>query len=339
MPLLNASPHDVMRRAIAKIDAVSILNVVDAIQLKGAKLSAVVAIPLRNLQKKRDVAAFAAGAPIDAISGLLELMSMEPLEKVIAALGEHAESPDYEQLTTAVATLRGEGLSDGELIAVLAFAIGSEFPAAPHCRRLLSEDDALALPEIEVTIGRGSLLSPKVADESVREQRRQRREEEKSRKRARAQAATPRVRPTNRNPRRVLPAESSRGVQFKVDVPPQVSRRAILLTPAELSLFDPNHPLAGAVVTIEVPFDSVDPDIAERQSKIRPAVVVAGSEAGLLVRGIYTHPSSTRSLFTPWRRLGLDHISYVDVARSAVDAGAEIIRLGVLIDEEWNALL
>src|ERR1019366_10635351 len=83
----------------------------------------------------------------------------------------------------------------------------------------------------------------------------------------------------------------------------------------------PAHPLAGWVVTTEVPFDNVDPVIPEQQSKIRPAVVVAASDEGLLVRGIYTDASPTRSLFSPWRRLGLDHVSYVDVARSSVAAG------------------
>src|ERR1019366_2560103 len=186
MPSLTASPHDVMRRAIAKIDVDHVMHVVDALQLQGAKLSAVVSVPLRSLQKKRDVEAFAAGAPIDAISGLLELLAMEPLEKVIEVLGEHAETPNYQQLSAALTSLRGDTLNDDDIVAILAFAIGHDFPAAPHCREILGEDEALALPEIEITIGQASLLSPKVVDESVREQRRQRREEEKARKQAQA---------------------------------------------------------------------------------------------------------------------------------------------------------
>jgi hypothetical protein len=111
------------------------------------------------------------------------------------------------------------------------------------------------------------------------------------------------------------------------------------LTPAEVAVYDIAHPLAGWVVTTEVPFDNVDPVIPEQQSKIRPAVVVAASDEGLLVRGIYSHPSATRGIFSPWRRLGLDHVSYVDVSRSPVGADAEVNRLGALSDEEWNALL
>ena len=34
----------------------------------------------------------------------------------------------------------------------------------------------------------------------------------------------------------------------------------MLLTPAELERFDPEHALAGTVVIVEVPFDAIDPD-------------------------------------------------------------------------------
>ncbi len=345
MPALTASANDVMRRAIAKMDPEAVMHVVDALQIKGSKLSAVIAVPLRNLQKKRDVAAFAAGSPIDAVSGLLELLSMEPLEKVIEALGEHAETPNYEQLCAAIASLRGESLSEDELVAVLAFAIGHDFPAAPHCRRILSEDEALALPDIEVSSGHASLLSPKLVDESVREQRRARREEEKARKQARAaKVKSDHSAPKNKgekkksSPATAVAAETTRATT-PVAGSLEVTRRVVSLTPAEAALYDVGHPLAGWVVTTEVPFDNVDPVAPEQQSKIRPAVVVAASDEGLLVRGVYTNASPTRSLFSPWRRMGLDHVSYVDVARSPVPADAEVNRLGVLSVEEWNVLL
>lgn len=345
MSPLTASANDVMRRAIAKLDADAVMHVVDALQLQGSKLSAVIAVPLRTLQKKRDVAAFAAGAPIDAVSGLLELLSMEPLEKVIEALGEHAETPSYENLSTAIASLRGESLNDDELVVVLAYAIGHDFPAAAHCRRILGEDEALALPEIELTIGHASLLSPKVVDESVREQRRARREEERARKQAQvAKAKSAKSGPKNKPEKKKLASSTMPGTAGQHAATAtaallEVTRRVVALTPAEAAIYDVTHPLAGWVVTTEVPFDAVDPVIPEQQSKIRPAVVVAASDDGFLVRGIYTNPSPTRNLFSPWRRLGLDHVSYVDVARSAVAEGTEVNRLGALSDEEWNALL
>ena len=340
MSIVSASPHDVMRRALAKMDSDSIMNVVDALQLQGAKISAVIAVPLRGLQKKRDVAAFAAGAPIDAVAGLLEVLSMEPLEKVISALGENAESPNYEQLSAAIASLRAEELSTDALVAVLAYAIGHEFPAAAHCRRILGEDESLTLPEIEIKIGHASLLTPKVVDESVREQRRARRAQEKAHKQARAS----RTKVESSRLRGKVDKKVSRDVSSPTVERPQttvleVTRRMVTLTPSEAAVFDVTHPLAGSVVITEVPFDNVDPVMPEQQSKIRPALVIAASSEGLLVRGIYSHASATRSLFSPWRRLGFGHVSYIDVARIAVAADAELNRIGMLSDDEWNSLL
>ncbi len=182
-------------------------------------------------------------------------------------------------------------------------------------------------------------MSPKVVDESVREQRRQRRDEEKARKAARIA----KVKVDHRHPR-TKPAKKPMSApdtskKPTIVLPVAPSRRAVTLTPAEAALYDAAHPLAGSVVLTEVPFDNVDPVTPEQQSKIRPAVVVAASDDGLLVRGIYSNDSSTRSVFSPWRRLGLDHVSYVDVARSPVAADAEVNRLGTLNDEEWNAIL
>ena len=76
-------------------------------------------------------------------------------------------------------------------------------------------------------------------------------------------------------------------------------------------------------------------------SKNRPALVVAASDDAVLVRPIYSNVGSTRSLFQPWRRLGLDHLSYIDDARMAVTLSdtMPIVRKGQLTDYEWNALL
>ena len=74
MSALTASPHDLMRRALVAMDESFVLEVVDSMQLTGVKLPAVVAVPLKSLQKKHDLRTFAAGAPIDAVTGLLELL-------------------------------------------------------------------------------------------------------------------------------------------------------------------------------------------------------------------------------------------------------------------------
>ncbi len=110
-------------------------------------------------------------------------------------------------------------------------------------------------------------------------------------------------------------------------------------TPAELERFNPEHALAGTVVIVEVPFVSTDPSAPEQKSKERPALVVAASADGLLVRPIYSANAPTRSLLQAWRRLGLDHVCYVDDSRIALNVvpTAPFERVGRLTDQEWNA--
>jgi hypothetical protein len=329
-----------MRRAIVAMDESFVIEVVDSMQLAGVKLPAVVAVPLRSLQKKHDITQFAAGSPIDAVTGLLELLSMDALEKIIEILGDHAENPNYEQLKAAVAQLRADGATRNHIIAVLAFAAGQEFPAGPSCRQILDEEDDLQLPELEITTGTASLLSPKEQDQQVLEQRRIRREEEKARKKAQAEkAAAKKAQPKNQ--KKAKPATTAPEATSSLVAPTSSTtvRRAAKLTPMESNNFDLGHVLAGWVVMTEVPFDAIDPTAPEMQAKIRPAVVVAASAEGVLVRGIYSNDGMSRSLFQPWRRVGLDHVSYIDDAHTVVSVDAELNKLAKLTDDEWNALI
>ncbi|HEY5437670.1 MAG TPA: hypothetical protein VIJ99_02085 [Acidimicrobiales bacterium] len=120
-----------------------------------------------------------------------------------------------------------------------------------------------------------------------------------------------------------------------------VERRRVLLTPSEIERFDPDDVLTGTVVIAEVPFDSTDPSVPEQKAKERPSLVVGASDSALLVRPIYSNPSPTRVTFGAWRRLGLDHVCYVDDARVVVPVTSvdSLERLGRLSDPEWNALL
>ena len=209
----NASnPTEIARRALLKIDATTVMTMVDGLDLRGhTKVSAVVGMPLRALQQRRDVITFAATAPIAAIHALLELLAMAPLEKVIEALGDHADAPNYDQLVAAIDEVLAQGATTDDVVAVLGFAVAEGFPAAPHCRRLLDERPELQLPELPEVSAASTLLSPKEVDPEVREARRRRREEEKKRKRCarRARLAPPSPRVAHRRsgpsrPRRPL---------------------------------------------------------------------------------------------------------------------------------------
>src|SRR5580692_8432999 len=195
---MTGNAAEISRRALLKISESTILTTVDGLDLRGhAKISAVVGIPLRNLQQRRDVTAFAVSAPIAAVSALLELLAMAPLEKVIVALGDHADTPNFEQLRDAIDAVVRDGASSDDVVTVLAFAIAEEFPAAPHCRQLMDEHPEWALPELPVVEVTSTNFTPKETDPAIKEQRRRRREEEKKRKRG----------PTSQRPARPVRAK------------------------------------------------------------------------------------------------------------------------------------
>ena len=336
MSTSTASATEIVRRGILKIDDATLLATVDSLNLKGnTKVQAVVGMPLRTLQQRRDVATFAASAPIAAVKGLLELLALSPLEQVVEALGEHADSPSFDQLSTAVDQLLANGATNDDIVALLAFAIGEEFPAAAHCRRLLDERPEFELPPLPDVAGPASLLVPKQIDAEVREQRRARREQEKRKKQSAALSRPERPVKAKRT-EKPKPAPATQASPVAVA---EVTRRRVNLTPAELASFSTEHALVGSVVLVEVPFDAVDPEQPELRSKQRPAVVVAASDEAILVQGVYSNQSPLRVLFQPWRRLGLDHVSYIDSVRITLQATPnEWSRLGRLTDDEWNTL-
>ena len=171
----TASTSEIIRRTVLSLDPVAVLEVVDALDLRpSTKITAVVGVPLRSLQERRDVATFAAGAPLPAVAALLEVIAAAPLERVIAALGEHAEAPDFDQLSAAVDQVADEGVTRDELVAVLGHAAGEGFPAAPHCRRLLDERAEFALAELPSVSVPPRPLGREV-DPAQRERRRARR--------------------------------------------------------------------------------------------------------------------------------------------------------------------
>lgn len=343
MTLSTSGSSEYVRRGLLKIDDATVLGAVDKLQLRpNSKVSAVVGMPLRSLQQRRDVSAFAVSAPIAAVQALLELLAMEPLERVIEELGDHADSPTYEQLAGAIDRILSNGATNDDVVALLTHAIGEEFPAAPHCRRLLEERPELELPALPSVVSTAPLLVAKEIDSEIREQRRARREAEKNLKKAKKSVEASR-------PPRPAKVKSVKVAPSTVQQPPEnaetsvieVERRPTKLTPVEQVEFNEQHPLVGFVVLAEVPFDASDESMPEVKAKERPALVVAASDSGILVRGIYSNTGATRVLFSPWRRLNLDHPSYVDDTRVAL-RGVELndlVRLGRLTDLEWNQLV
>jgi hypothetical protein len=325
-----------LRRALLKFDATRVLGVVDSLNLQPSARVAVVVGPLRSLKKSRDVSLFVRSAPIAAVRYVIELLSSECLERVVALLGEHSENPSFEELSAAVDELPHDEFDSATLAAMLATAAASGVPATSHCVRLLEEREALHLPDVTFTPSEG-LLQPKTVDPLVRAQRRQRREAQKkarsgatsqlpSRKKA---AAVVMSRPVS------LPEPA--GVQHVTES----TRRLTLLTPRERADFSPDHALAGFVIEVEIAYGDGVVDDDWTDAKRRPALVIAGGESAILVRPVYSKETPHRTLLSGWNRLGLLHPSYVDQAHVVVPLllTDSFRRFGRLTDEEWNALL
>jgi len=333
---LSNTDIELIRRCFIKFGPEVVLDVVDQLDLRSSsQLKAVVGIPLRTLQQKRDTVNFATTAPVPALMGMLEVMAHETLDRVVDVLGENAELPTKDQLSDAIATVQSEGADDMRIVALLAFAIANEFPASPHCVALLSERPEWQLPALPAVAKSGSLLQERVKDDEIKAQRQARREAEKAKKKAqqapvvhtKKKVAAPKPEVA---PRPAAPAPVTSLV---------ADRRRYLYTPLELETFNTEHPLVGTVVHTEVPFTDVDLTQPEVTAKERFALVLGVGEKELLVRGIYSRETPSRQLFGAWRRLGLDHVSYIDENRQFISSETtSFTKVGRLTDEEWNAL-
>ncbi|HUX05164.1 MAG TPA: hypothetical protein VMV53_09715 [Acidimicrobiales bacterium] len=337
----HASASEVVRRSLLKISPLTVLTAVDSLDLRASnQISAVVGVPLRTLQQRRDVAAFAVSAPIAAVRALVEILAAGALDEVVRELDEHAESPSFDQLSEAIDRLSAQGVSDDDLVAMLSFAVGEQFAAAAHCRRLLDERPDFLLPPLPEVGTPSTLATPREVAPEIRAQRRARREAQRQQKLRKPSPPSRPSRPPKSKQREVTVREvSAPSDHLTVTATAAVVRRRLTLTPAESARFSAEHPLSGTVVLIEVPFDAVDPEAAELHAKQRPALVVAASDSAVLVRPIYSNPFSNRTLFHAWRRLQLDHVCYISDERVALEVlEARLEELGRLSDEEWNSL-
>lgn len=321
--------NETMRRAVLALQPSFVLGVIDQIDLRHGKIAAVVAAPLRSVQQSRDVASFANVAPLPAVRGLLEVMSYEGRHKVVEQLGDHAENPTLEQLREAVTHVEGDGLSRDDLLAVLAFAVGEKFPAAPQCLALIEERHG-ELPTLSNAPRTSVSTATHVVDDATKEARRARREAAKAKKNK------PSTGPAPYKKKSVTPQRPSNTPAQVVAPLPEV-RREIRLTPLEQQHFSIHHPLAGWVVVTEVPFDGVDPEHEDMTSKERPVLVVAASDEAILARPLYSAERVGRQLFGAWKRL-LEKPSYLSDSRLVLDVNPKSItlRVGQLTDHEWN---
>lgn len=338
MPTPAAHTLQTARRALLAFDREALLALVDDLDLRpSAGLNAAMGVPLKNLQKGHDLERFAAMAPKDAVTALIQLVCGEALDVIVDELGDNSANPTREELESALAAVRGRGITRDQALAVLVIAIVDAFPAAAHCAAIIDSDADYALPDLPDVASNSAKPAVKVVDPAVKEQRQKRREEQKAKKKP----VTPP--PAPRKAKAPTPAAKASTVAAPTTMTESTtlpeSWRPTRLTPRESERFVSEAPAAGTVVLVDIAFDDVDPSLPDQTSKERPALVVASASGGVLVRPLYSNEAPGRVLFGAWRRVGLAKACYLADDRVVVDAPLHTLtRVGSLTTAEWNAL-
>ena len=201
--------------------------------------------------------------------------------------------------------------------------------------------------------GGAGAAAPGGATEEQRRGRRARKQQESEERRRKAEAAAraaEQVRQARKKERAAADRPSApAGPETPAPVLPSLGRRRALLTPSEEEEFDRDGPLGGRRGPGWVPFDAADePDHPGLDGKVRPCVVIAGSDTHLLVRPGYSaggvksrdwksHP------VRHWRRSGFDEPTWIDVVAVRVprpEDGADRIprtgRLELALVTRWG---
>ncbi len=228
------------------------------------------------------------------------------------------------------------GSSVDDVVAVLAYAIGDAFPAAPHCRRLLTEREELSLPELPDVVAPSVLAPPREVSAEIREQRKNRREEEKRRKKT----STPTRSQRAARPKNVTPPRTESGSATPPPVPVPETRRRVLLDASRRGDFNADHSLVGTVVMANVTFDAQDPENPSSRRRSGPHLSSPPRRTPCSYGRSIPKTHRPDHVFGPCRRVGLDHVSYIDDAHVivAVEAPEALHRLGVVTTVEWNSL-
>ena len=325
-----------VRSAVVKLGATAVLELVDGLNLApSGRVDPKIVLPLQGLRKSRSLESFATKAPLVAVGFIVETLTEEALHRVIEILGDSSEDPSFEELSSAVDELLTSGFDASVVAAMLALASANNVPAETHCRRLLSEREALALSEVS-GVAPASLLVERTIDPIIKEQRRVRREAEKRARRDKKE------KPLSPSPKVKAPRVSAEP-ELVLSVPDavlEVDRRRPLLTPLEEATVTYDAELAGSVIEMDVPYSNLDPENPTEKSKVRPVVVIAAGAQSLLVRALYSEVGLGRVSLPGWNRAGLAHPSFVAAERLNLARSVATGRLfGQISVEDWNQIL
>ncbi len=353
-PITDSAREAMLLAALDRVDARSLRESLQVVSDPRFPIAKPVANALAALRKHRDPKSVLGRAQYRAALPYAAAVYAEPcLAAVIEALGEAADDPTRDQLLEALDAL-GDAYDDVTVTVMLASVADGDMAASDLCFTLLDTEERFGLtgwrafersPAPEERGTRGP--RPGGATDEQRRERRARKQQEAEERRRKAEAAAraaEQVRRARKKERAAADRPSApAGPETPAPVLPSLGRRRALLTPSEEEEFDREDPWAAGVVLVWVPFDAADePDHPGLDGKVRPCVVIAGSDTHLLVRPGYSaggvksrdwksHP------VRHWRRSGFDEPTWIDVIAVRVprpDEGPT----GYLEPDDWNSL-
>ena len=351
-PITDSAREAMLLAALDRVDPRSLRDSLQIVSDPRFPISKPIANALAALRKHRDPKSVLGRAQYRAALPYAAAVYAEPcLAAVIEALGDAADDPTREQLLEAIDSV-GDTYDDVTVTVMLASVADGDMAASDLCFTLLDTEERFGLTgwhsfERTVTPGEPSRASePGGTTEEQRRARRARKQRESEERRRKAESAARAAEQVRQARKKERTAADRPPVPSEAEAPapilPSLGRRRAVLTPLEEEEFDRTDPWAAGVVLAWVPFDADEPDHPGLDGKVRPCVVIAGSDTHVLVRPGYSaggvksrdwksHP------VRHWRRSGFDEPTWLDVVAVRVPR-PEDGPTGYLEPDDWNSL-
>ena len=353
-PITDSALEAMLQAALSRVDVRMLRETLQSVTDPRFPISKPIANALAALSKHRDPVAMLGRAQYRAALPYAAAVLAEPcLAAVIEALGEDADDPTSEQLLAAIDSV-GSDYDDVIVAVMLASVAAGDMAASNLCFETLDTDERFGLTDwqkfersesvpAEPRAAAATTVSPEQRE--ARKAKKQRDVEEKRKRAETAAKAAEQVRLARKKERAGAPGRqpaSDLGAPRPPSVAPSIGRRRPILTPLQEEEFDSRDKWSAGIVHAWVRFDAPDPDEPELLGKVRPCVVVAGTDTHVLVRPGYSEGGvkSRDWKCVPvrhWRQAGFDQPTWIDVDAVRVPRPEEG-PTGWLEPDDWNSL-
>ncbi len=353
-PITDSARDAMLQAAVSRVDVRTLRETLQSVTDPRFPISKPIANALAALSKHRDPVSMLGRAQYRSALPYAAAVLAEPcLAAVIEALGDNADDPTSEQLLAAIDSV-GSDYDDVTIAVMLASVAAGDMAASGLCFDTLDTDERFGLTgwqqyeraETAPTEPRTAVATP--VSPELREARKAKKQKDAEEKRKRAEATAKSAEQVRQAKKKDRAGAAGRQPASDLIVPrspsvaPSIGRRRPILTPLQDEEFDSRDKWSAGIVMAWIRFDAVDPDEPELLGKIRPCVVVAGSDTHILVRPGYSEGGvKSRDwkcvAVRHWRQAGFDQPTWIDVDAVRVPRPEEG-PTGWLEPDDWNSL-